>query len=44
MRAVRAGKDGIKKVKIRVPLKYLSNFLKTLEITLISCEVNLMLT
>ena len=34
----------IKDVKIIVPLKYLSNFLKTLEMLLINCEVNLILT
>ena len=31
-------------VEIMVPLKYLSNFGKTLEIPLISCEINLILT
>ena len=34
------GKD----VEIMVPLKYLSNFWRTLEIPLINCEVNLILT
>ena len=29
---------------IMVPLKYLSNFWRTLEMRLISCEVNLILT
>ena len=33
-----------KNVKIRVPLKYLSNFLRTVEILLINCEINLILT
>ena len=33
-----------KDVEIMVPLKYLSNFWKTLEIPLINCEVNLILT
>ena len=33
-----------KDVKIVVPLKYLSNFWRTLEIPLINCEVNLILT
>ena len=33
-----------KNVEIIVPLKYLSNFWKTLELPLISCEVNLLLT
>ena len=31
-------------VEIMVPLKYLSNFSRTLEMTLINCEVNLILT
>ena len=30
-----------KDVEIRVPLNYLSNFLRTLEMALISCEINL---
>ena len=33
-----------KDVEIMVPLKYLSNFLRTLEMPLINCEVNLNLT
>ena len=33
-----------KDVEIMVPLKYLSNFWRTLEIPLINCEVNLILT
>ena len=33
-----------KNVKIRVPLKYLSNFWRTLEMPLINCEINLILT
>ena len=33
-----------KDVEIIVPLKYLSNFWKTLEMLLINCEVNLVLT
>ena len=33
-----------KNVEIMVPLKYLSNFWKTLEMPLINCEVNLILT
>ena len=33
-----------KEVEIIVPLKYFSNFLRTLEIPLINCEVNLILT
>ena len=38
------GDDGTKDVGIMVPLKYLSNFWKTLEMPLINCEVNLILT
>ena len=33
-----------KDIEIIVPLKYLSNFWRTLEIPLINCEVNLVLT
>ena len=33
-----------KNVEIIVPLKYLSNFWRTLEMSLINCEVNLSLT
>ena len=33
-----------KDVEIIVPLKYLSNFRRTLEMSLINCEVNLILT
>ena len=33
-----------KDVEIMVPLKYLSNFWKTIEMHLINCEVNLILT
>ena len=33
-----------KDIEIIVPLKYLSNFWRTLEIPLINCEVNLILT
>ena len=33
-----------KDVEIMVPLKYLSNFCRTLEMPLINCEVNLILT
>ena len=36
--------NGTKDVEIMVPLKYLSNFLRTLEMPLINCEVNLILT
>ena len=36
--------DNEKNVEIMVPLKYLSNFWRTLEMPLINCEVNLILT
>ena len=38
------GNDGAENVEIMVPLKYLSNFWRTLEIPLINCEINLILT
>ena len=38
------GNDGTKDVEIMVPLKYLSNFRRTLEMPLINCEVNVILT
>ena len=38
------GDDGTKNVEIMVPLKYLSNFGRTLETPLINCKVNLILT
>ena len=38
------GNDGRKDVKTMVPLKYLSNFWRTLAILLINCEINLILT
>ena len=38
------GDNGTKNVEIMVSLKYLSNFWRTLEMYLINCEVNLMLT
>ena len=38
------GDNGTKGVEIMVPLKYLSNFWRTLEIPLINCEINLILT
>ena len=38
------GNAGTKNVKIMVPLKYLSNFWRTLEMPLINCENNLILT
>ena len=37
-------KSGKKEVEIAVPLKYLSNFLRTLDIPLSNCEVSLILT
>ena len=43
----RAGKTpaaGNTKDEIMIPLKYLSNFWRTLEMPLINCEVNLILT
>ena len=36
--------DNEKDIEIMVPLKYLSNFWRTLEMALIKCEVNLILT
>ena len=36
--------DGIINVEIMVPLKYLSNFWRTLEMPLINCELELILT
>ena len=36
--------DNEKDVEIMVPLKYLSNFWRTLEMPLINCEVNFILT
>ena len=38
------GNDGTKAVQIIIPLKYLNDFLRTLEMPLINCEVNLILT
>ena len=38
------GNDRTKDIEIIVPLKYLSNFWRTLEMPLINCEVNLILT
>ena len=38
------GNNGTKDVEIMVPLKYLSNFWRTLEVPLINCQVNLILT
>ena len=42
--AGRIGNNGTKNVKIRVPLKYLSKFWRTLEMSLINSEINLILT
>ena len=39
-----SGNDGTKNVGTMVPLKYLSNFWRTLEMPLINCEINLILT
>ena len=39
-----AGSDGAVDVEIAIPLKYLSKFLRTLEVPLINCEINHMLT
>ena len=41
---VQTGDDGTKNVEMMVPLKYLSNFRRTLEMPLINCEINLILT
>ena len=38
------GDDGTKNVEIMVPLAYLSNFWRALEVPLIICEINLILT
>ena len=37
------GDNYTKNVEIMVPVKYLSNFWRTLEIPLINCEINLIL-
>ena len=42
--AGRTGNDGTKNVRIGVPLKYLSNFWRTLEMPFINCEINLIIT
>ena len=42
--ATAEGYEGTKKVEIAVPLKYLSNFWRTLDIPLINCEVSLTLS
>ena len=38
------GDNGTKNVEVMAPLKYLSNYWRTLEILLINCEINLILT
>ena len=38
------GDNGTKNVQVMVPLKYLSNFWRSLEMPLINCEINLTLT
>ena len=38
------GNNGTKVVEIMVPLKYISNFWRTLEMSLTDCEINLILT
>ena len=38
------GNNGTKDVEIMIPLKYLRNFWRTLEMPLINCEINLILT
>ena len=42
--AGQTGNNGTKNVEIMVPLKYLSNFWRTLEMPLFNCDVNLILT
>ena len=42
--ACQTGDDGTKHVEIMVPIKYFSNFWRTLEMPLINCEINLILT
>ena len=38
------GNDGTKNVGIIVPLKYLSNFWRPLEMPLVKCEINLIIS
>ena len=40
----RTGNDGTKNTEICVPVKYRSNFWRTVEMPLINCEINLVLT
>ena len=42
--AGQTGDDGAKEVEVMVSLNSLSNFWKTLKMSLINCEVNLVLT
>ena len=42
--AGQTGNNGKENVKIMVPLNYLSNFWKALEILLVNCEISLILT
>ena len=42
--AGQTGNNGTKNVEIMVPLKYLSNFWRTVEMPLVNCEINLILT
>ena len=42
--AGQTGDDGTKNVEIMIPLKYLSNFWRTSEISFINCEISLILT
>ena len=41
---VATGNNGTKNVEILAPLKYLNNFFRTLEMPLINCEINFILT
>ena len=42
--AGRIKNNGEKDLKVMVPLKYLSHFWRTIEMPLINCEINLILT
>ena len=42
--AGQTGDNGTKNVEIIIPLKYLRNFWRTLEMPLINCEITLLLT
>ena len=44
VRDYEANKEGTKEVELAVPLKYLSNFWRTLDMPLINCEVSLALS